>query len=132
MHGGENASQEELHRLLEGLPRIDAGSFERSPLLSATPSTPNTGPLLQSSLSKELCDDASNLPCIDRSLEEIPQVFGDEKSRMGRRHSSRKSKRPVSLCAGNGKGSGSAEFQSGSRETVQDLKAKKQSSVEGC
>ena len=91
----DSGSQEELQRLLEGLPRIDAGSFERSPLLSAaTPGTPSTGPilppsklgrepgedaprpLLQRKPSKDSSEDSANLPCIDRSLEEIPQAFG--------------------------------------------------------
>ena len=129
----ESGSQEELQKLLEGLPRIDAGSFERSPLLSATPSTPNTGPILQTKLtSKDSCEDATNLPCIDRSLEEIPQAFGEEerKSRNSRRHSAgKKSKRPISLCVGNPKGNNS-ESPSSSRETVQEMSAKKQSSVE--
>ncbi|KAK7109452.1 hypothetical protein V1264_013492 [Littorina saxatilis] len=134
---GGSGSQEELQRLLEGLPRIDAGSYERSPIVSATvtPSTPNTGPIPPTKLSKDSGDDTANLPCIDRSLEEIPQVFiadEEKKSRHSKRLSAagKKSKRPISLCVGNTKGNNSAESQSSSRETVQELCAKKQSSVE--
>nr|KAG5701599.1 hypothetical protein BaRGS_019288 [Batillaria attramentaria] len=121
----ESGSQEELQRLLEGLPRIDAGSFERSPLQSATPSTPCTGPIPPTKpLPKDLADDPSNTPCIDRSLEEIPQVFGEEdKKSRNRRSLAKKSKRPISLCV-NHKGS-SADSQSSSRETIQEVSGKK-------
>ncbi|KAK7011124.1 Disintegrin and metalloproteinase domain-containing protein 12 [Biomphalaria glabrata] len=84
--------QQELNRLLENLPRINAGSFERSPLQSgATPSTPLTGPL---PASRPLKDDSydNGTPCIDRSLEEIPAHFSDKKSW------SRKAKRPISVA----------------------------------
>ncbi|KAH9518359.1 Disintegrin and metalloproteinase domain-containing protein 12 [Bulinus truncatus] len=84
--------QQELNRLLENLPRINAGSFERSPLQSsATPSTPLTGPLPASRpLKDDSCDNGT--PCIDRSLEEIPAHFSDKKSW------SRKAKRPISVA----------------------------------
>lgn len=121
----ESGSQEELQRLLEGLPRIDAGSFERSPLQSATPGTPCTGPIPPTRpLPRDLPEDPSNTPCIDRSLEEIPQVFGEEEKKpRSRRSLMKKSKRPISLCV-NHKGS-SAESQSSSQETVQEVNGKK-------
>ncbi|XP_005107366.1 disintegrin and metalloproteinase domain-containing protein 22 isoform X2 [Aplysia californica] len=83
--------QQELNRLLENLPRINAGSFERSPLhSSAMPSTPLAGPL---SGSRQLKDDGgdSGTPCIDRSLEEIPAHFTD-KAWTG------KARRPISVA----------------------------------
>lgn len=126
-----SGSQEELQRLLEGLPRINAGSFERSPLLSATPSTPNTGPIPAPSsklLARDHSDDVSNTPCIDRSLEEIPQVFREQEDKKtwnpNRRSYGRKTKRPVSLTA-NHKGSSVDSENS----IVQELKGKKLSPV---
>lgn len=217
-------SQEELQRLLENLPRIDAGSFERSPLLSmsAIPSTPNTGPISMNAstvmsaskisrdspllsendrmvqntkssvtspskssrhtptyapnlgivstpdtettkkesskvssadtpiLARPLApppkplsakgstvkdtrsqeDPNSNLPCIDRSLEEIPQVFGHEKKSRGKRSSTKKSKRPISLCVGSPKMSNlAADSQSDRQGTAQELPARNQASA---
>lgn len=122
----ESGSQDELQRLLENLPRIDAGSFERSPLQVATPSTPCTGPIPPSKpFPKDQPEDPSNTPCIDRSLEEIPQVFGkeEEKKSRNRRSFGKKSKRPISLCV-NHKGA-SADSQSSSRETIQEVSGKK-------
>lgn len=85
--------QRELNRLLENLPRINAGTFERSPLHSSTtPGTPQTGPLPASRPLKD--DPADNgTPCIDRSLEEIPAHFADKKSGW-----SSKAKRPISVA----------------------------------
>ncbi|BFZ01898.1 hypothetical protein BsWGS_04937 [Bradybaena similaris] len=83
--------QRELNRLLENLPRISAGSFERSPLHSNTaPSTPVGGPHSASKLLREeTCDSGS--PCIDRSLEEIPAHFSHETW-------SARAKRPISVA----------------------------------
>lgn len=85
--------QRELNRLLENLPRISAGSFERSPLHSnTTPSTPVGGPHSASKLLREETYDSGS-PCIDRSLEEIPAHFSHETSTWSAR-----AKRPISVA----------------------------------
>lgn len=93
----------DLHKLLQGLPRIDAGTFERSPLHrnerrtddynyeSMPPGNlPNPCPL-----SEQNADNCGSTPCIDRSLEEIPGAL--EKSKSKKRNSMTKQKRPLSL-----------------------------------
>lgn len=105
--------QQELNKILENLPRINAGSFERSPLQSGTtPSTPLTGPL---PVSRPLKDDSGDngTPCIDRSLEEIPAHISDKKSGW-----SSKARRPISVAV-QGKVNGSST--NSSQEEIQSI-----------
>lgn len=99
--------QQELSKILENLPRISAGSFERSPLQSnTTPSTPLTGPLSAARPTKDEPSD-SGTPSIDRSLEEIPAHLTDKKTGW-----SSKAKWPVSAAVqGRVDGSNSKEVQ---------------------
>lgn len=93
----------QLHQLLEGLPRINAGSFERSPVtvpekFMALPTCP-PGPLPNPrALHDQNTIDNGSAPCIDRSLEEIPQQ--DDPIASQSKKNSRaimKGKRPLSL-----------------------------------
>ncbi|KAL5006683.1 hypothetical protein ScPMuIL_015489 [Solemya velum] len=114
--GMRYGSDENLQKFLDGMPRIDAGTFERSPLQSKLPTSTALPPSQQHnspltskpelppgpfpdpcplSNKSESIDINGSAPCIDRSLEEIPQVFVDNKKK--HRNSFKKSKRPVSL-----------------------------------
>lgn len=76
--GGGSGDEQQLQKLLDGLPRIDAGTFERSPVCTGCNITgfvpggtvPSPRPLGRK------CDETCG-PCIDRSLEEISQTFGE-------------------------------------------------------
>ncbi|XP_041367315.1 disintegrin and metalloproteinase domain-containing protein unc-71-like isoform X2 [Gigantopelta aegis] len=156
--GGGYGNKDELHKLLDGLPRIDAGTFERSPIQTNTGgvfSTPSKVGLMKdhssdlepwfnsssrrddgcsesSSVSSYPCSlshkdqaflDSDNTPCIDRSLEEIPQDFSVDMKNAKKEHrkSLIKSKHPASLNAQRGSpelGLLSPESES-SRDTVQ-------------
>lgn len=89
------SANERLQKLLEGLPRINAGSFERSPIAN-TPSGSSTssgssrgsivgvpqdlGPPKSRPLAPARSSNRDSVPCIDRSLDEIPQTVEDELS----------------------------------------------------
>ncbi|XP_046342747.2 disintegrin and metalloproteinase domain-containing protein unc-71-like isoform X1 [Haliotis rufescens] len=119
-HRVVDGNHQDLHKILDGLPRIDAGTFERSPIQTSSANTPSTGPIPASKVLREQMDLAStpstgpipvsrtlrdyalesgNKPCIDRSLEEIPQDFSVDMKNTKKHHrkSLIKSKRPVSL-----------------------------------
>ena len=149
---GGYGNKDELHKLLDGLPRIDAGTFERSPIQTNTGgmfSTPSKAGMMKdhsnldawlnsrredgcsetSSLSSYPCSisqrdpvfiDNDNTPCIDRSLEEIPQDFSVDMKNAKKEHrkSLIKSKHPVSLNRSPELGLMSPESES-SRDTVQ-------------
>ncbi|KAK6165793.1 hypothetical protein SNE40_022640 [Patella caerulea] len=87
----------ELQKLLDGLPRIDAGSYERSPIQALTSAVhTSSGTLPPPKPLAEVSGENGSMPCIDRSLEEIPQDLpAKDTPRKPSRKS--KSKRPISL-----------------------------------
>jgi hypothetical protein len=72
---------EDLQKLLQELPRIDTGSYNRHPVKSESNIQPKESDSLMESYAQANLECIDNAPCIDCSLEEIPNAKSRRKSR---------------------------------------------------
>ncbi|XP_014786167.1 disintegrin and metalloproteinase domain-containing protein unc-71 isoform X2 [Octopus bimaculoides] len=95
------AGEEQLQKILDGLPRIEASTYERSPICTGCSIPGSLSPAGSGSIPSprplgKKCEDSCG-PCIDRSLEEISQNFNSESPKLTPPNSKVKPKLNTSL-----------------------------------